>query len=92
VKFDLGLSESTLTLIFPFKRCEKARFQVFFSKVSGFRVEDQGLSFLYGGNSKRLQGLLGRRRPRGTASLQLPCKTYLATCIKRSEGRETSWK
>ena len=35
--------------------------------AGGFRVEDQCLSFLYGGNSERLQGLLGRRRPRGTA-------------------------
>jgi hypothetical protein len=32
----------------------------------------RGLSFLYGGNSERLQGLLGRRSPRGTASMQPP--------------------
>jgi hypothetical protein len=48
---------------FPFKRCGKARFQVYFSEAGGFRVEDQVLSFPFGGNSERLQGLLGRRRP-----------------------------
>ena len=30
VKFDLGLSESTLTLVFPFKRCEKHVSMYFF--------------------------------------------------------------
>ena len=39
----------------------------YFSEVGGFRVEDQGLSFLYGGNLECSQGLLGRCRPRGTA-------------------------
>ena len=48
---------------FPFKRCGKVRFQVYFSEASSFRVEDQVLSFPFGGNSERLQGLLGRRRP-----------------------------
>ena len=51
----------------------------YFSEAGGFRVEDQGLSFPYGGNSERLQGLLGRRRPLGTASLQPPFNVYFDT-------------
>jgi hypothetical protein len=60
---------------FPFKRCKKARFQSIFRKlvVSELKIRIQDLSFPYVGNSERLQGLLGRRRPCGRASLQPPC-------------------
>jgi hypothetical protein len=51
----------------------KKRVFKYFSEAGGFRVEDQGLSFPYGGNSERLRGLLGRRRPRGTAFFATTC-------------------
>jgi hypothetical protein len=46
VKFNLGLSESTLTLGFPFKRCEKAHFQVFFRKLVVSELKVRAYHFL----------------------------------------------
>jgi hypothetical protein len=67
VKFDLGALGIYFSPLFFLSSAVKKHVFEYFSEDGGFRVEDQGLSFLYGGNSERLQGLLGRRRPRGTA-------------------------
>ena len=52
-KFDLGFRNLLYPLFFLSSVVGKHVFK-YFSEVCGFGVEDQGLSFLYGGNSERL--------------------------------------
>jgi hypothetical protein len=47
-RFDLGLSESTLTLVFPFKRCEKNTFSSIFGKFAVSELKIRAYHFFMG--------------------------------------------